>query len=356
ILHQVEGLPTDKFECAQLRLYVDREDQVAGGAPRPEGFVPGQPIAMGPLLLKKLEAQGASISLDAQDRYVTFEIPTLGTRGVGRWLSVDLIKQQISWINRLPPEPPHAEPSYLKHMDMEFWAPELGYRFDGSSAHLGWLAANGPGNAVFSTPEHGKWELGWNKSLQMVPDGQESRVYLKGNVIVRNKEQGRFEASMMDVWLRPLVSATEAPQSGFLSKWVPDRMEAVGNVTIDTPQLVGKFVEMALWFAYVIDQTAPAASANSATNGLALNAPNGQNAQTWIGPPGANNGGGVSNPVIRGLAPQGDEPVGPPVEVTGHRLHGRLLRTHKEMLIDDLTIQGGVTLRREAIDPANPLP
>jgi hypothetical protein len=356
ILHQVEGLPTDRFECAQLRMYVDREDEVANGAPRPAGFVPGQPIAMGPLLLKKLEAQGASISLSSQDRYVTFEIPTLGARGVARWLSVDLIKQQLSWINRLPQETAHGEPSYLKHMEMEFWAPELGYRYDGSAAHLGWLAANGPGNAVFSAPEHGKWELGWNKSLQMVPDGQESRVYLKGNVIVRNKEQGRFEASMMDVWLRPLVSATAAPQAGFLSKWVPDRMEAVGNVTIDTPQLVGKFAEMALWFAYVIDQTAPANTANAANGGLALNAPNGQNAQVWVSPPGVGETGAVNNPVIRGLAPQPNEPAGPPVEVTGHRLHGRLLRTHKEMLIDDLTIQGGVTLRREAIDPANPLP
>lgn len=355
IAHQVDGLPTDRFECAQLRIYVDREDETNNAAPRPSGFVPGQPVAMGPLLLKKLEAQGASINMTPQDRYVTFEIPTLGTRGVGRWLSVDLIKQQVSWINRLPAEPQHSEPSYLKHMDMEFWAPELGYRFDGNSAHLGWLAASGPGNAVFSDPDHGNWELGWNKSLQMVPDGQDSRVYLKGNVIVRNKDQGRFEASMMDVWLRPLIEGgATAPQSGLLSKWVPDRMEAVGNVSINSPQLVGKFAEMALWFAYVTDPPPTPAPGVGGEGGLSLNTPNGQTAQTWVGPP--SGGGAVNNPVIRGLAPQENQTAGPPVEVTGHRLHGRLLRTHQEMLIDDLTIQGGVTLRREAIDPANPLP
>jgi hypothetical protein len=362
ILHQVEGLPTDRFECAQLRLYVERESDEIPQAPKPKGFVPGQPISMGPLLLRKLEAQGASIgNISPNDRYVTFEIPALGTRGVGRWLAVDLIKQQVSWTNRLPTEPQHAEPSYLKHLDVEFWAPEIDYRYDGAAAHLGWLAASGPGNAVFSTPEHGKWELGWNKSLQMVPDGQESRVYLKGNVIVRNKEQGRFEAAMMDVWLRPLVSpnsdgtlsdstSSGGTSVGMLSKWVPDRMESVGNVVIDTPQLVGKFAEMALWFAYVID--APASADNAAPGGLSLNAPNGQASQPWVTQPNGGTGGGI----IRGIAPQANEPAGPPVEVTGHRLHGRLLRTPKEMLIDDLTIQGGVILRRESIDPANPLP
>lgn len=350
LVHQVDGLPTDKFQCSQLRLYVDRKDSTAPGTAPASGFVPGQPIAMGPLLLKKLEAQGAPISMGPQDRYVTFEIPLLGTRGVGRWLSVDLLKQQISWINRLPTEPPHNEPSYLKHLDMEFWAPELGYRYDGAAKHLGWLAASGPGNAVVNSPEHGQWELGWNKSLQMVPDGEESRVYLKGNVIVRSKKQGRFEAAMMDVWLRPLASDNETSQSGLLSKWVPDRMEAVGNVSIDTPQLVGSFAEMALWFAYVIDQTGPTAPAAGTNPGLSLNAPNGANGQSWVESP------KTTNPIIRGLATQNDQPVGPPVNVTGHRLHGRLLRTKREMLIDDLTIQGGVTLRRAAIDPENPLP
>jgi hypothetical protein len=359
IIHQVEGLPPDKFECGALRLYVDRVLETApstvatadNGKP---SILNGQPLKLGPLQLRKVEAEGASAgNAQAQSPYVTFEAPAMGTRGVARWLSMDLVKQQLSWMNRLPTEPAHPEHSYIKHAGTEFWTPELHYRYDGKSNHLGWLAAAGPGNAAMAVEGQGRWEIGWNKSLQMVPDGDDERITMEGDVIVRNEQQGRFAASMIDVWLRSFNKteiATSKP-SGSLSQWLPDRLEAVGKVEVSTTELIGNFSQMALWFAYVLPGSE--GSSVNADAGLQLNAPGGQTGPAWIKPPTAT-ATTLATPNV--LSPSPPKVAGPPARITGHRLHGRLLRTQKEMLIDDLTIQGGVVLKRDSIDPSNPLP
>ncbi len=356
IVHQVEGLPEDRFECGTLRLFIDRAAVATPVTPSVSGtsFTAGQPISLGPVQLRKIEAEGAALgNTSPTARYVTFDCPNIGARGVARSFSLDLVKQQLSWMNRLPTEPPHQEPTYLKYAEMEIWSPEIGYRFDGASTHLGWLAAAGPGNAAMTSPQQGRWELGWAKTLQMVPDRSDSRVTLEGDVVIQNSEQGRFSAATLDLWLRPMQELTPNPSqpAGFMAQWLPDRMEAVGEVAINTPQILGNFSTMALWFAYVLDQPSGPGVMASHGAGLNLTTPTGQNQQTWVKQP-----AGLSADGISSLDSRSRQPAGPPARVSGHRLHGRLLRTQQEMLIDDLTIERGVVLQRESIDASNPLP
>lgn len=138
------------------------------------------------------------------------------------------------------------------------------------SGQLGKFLATGRGWLKGTVPddETQSFEAQWSRKLQFRPQEEYHVLSIEGAAHVQSMGKGSLDGDEIHLWLikAPEVAAATqpvAPKNGSRKKTqlIPDRLLAVGNVVIDSPQITGKVGQMQTWFEHAVPPAAPATPA-----------------------------------------------------------------------------------------------
>jgi len=190
------------------------------------------------LKMSRLVAVGSPFEMDAA---------SISAKAQGRQMNYDLIRRRIEVVGK-----PNA---ILEKGTQQFQAPSLQYELAANPNHLGRVWAAGPGS-VSGTFNEGndkpadKGVIQWGNQLRIEPKNGEYIVSLEGQASVNIDQQGKIEGEQLYVWLRDATPANEKRQ-----KLLPDRMQGIGRINIETPQLVAQTKEIKAWFQHDLPTT-----------------------------------------------------------------------------------------------------
>lgn len=409
--HIVQGLPIDTFDCDELQITVSGQDKPT--------FAQGTPATSSSnWRVERLEALGA-VGKNNRDHsgWLKLNAPGMQAEAQGQHLIMDLIIGQITLSNRLPGTTSRElTPVYLKRESVQVWSPEVQYLSAETVAHdtgakslthnknrLGGILAQGAGRAQMGLKED-SWTLSWGEQLLVRPDlknPDKDLVDVRGSANIKSETHGRFQAERLSFWLTPMtpeLAVQLAPQypNGNVPQALPDRMEADGDVKVDSPQLNARVENMQVWFAY---QTLPAGAdpiaarsqsqptrglLNSTQIALGMNStpPNTMlTANQPVGQPSSQLAN--SNPAVAPNSPPAGlsllpstgvkpsplkQPAMPatksglatnapsPFVVTAKTMRAKVLRTGQESRVEDLMLDGNFALTKNQISDDSPWP
>ncbi len=367
--HRVRNQPEDRFASQTMKLHIDWTDSDGNLRKFSAGRV------------DRIEAEGRN-SDDKTDisRLIRVEAPGIQARGQGRWLEVDLKRGQMAISNRLPgTTEPESDPAYLEKDQFQAWSPDIRIQRDdlvlvatnrAMSANsqdvgrpmqspaiqrLGKIYAAGPGQARLRTQDGDQWKLVWSNHLTLQPDGDDDRLTMDGAAYATSDRHGRFSAEYFDLWFIPPQADVDestnptaaAPSYG---KARPSRMRARGDVIVRSPMLRAQIGDLHAWFVY----PAPPPSSPIPGGNPAMTQPLAR--QPKPSPEtGPGQLAGTTSPFVS--APMRFADVQEtPISVTGNTLKTRILVVNESPTIDDLVIDGNVTVTRERISSQRPMP
>jgi lipopolysaccharide export system protein LptA len=233
------------------------------------------------------------------------------------------------------------------------------------------------------------FEAHWSRQLKMRPYEDNHVISLLGDARAGFTGQGELSADEIHLWLLeppPADKSHPAPPAapGAKSEIQPDRMLAIGQVRINSPQLMGSCGRLEAWFQQVTTPAAPRVVVNSASplsqsfgmpaaTGGAINAPN--NAANTAPGNAPTNGSNNADAPFRAVASQNGSQNGSPngfmpafggpqtrgpqtgtpqrYEVDGQRIRVQLLtQANAPTTVEDLAVDGQVHL----VEIQTPLP
>ncbi len=170
----------------------------------------------------------------------------------------------------------------IENKSFFFESPEITYRSNKDQS-MGDLDAAGPGRVIRrgagNSGTSGTFSSAWNGVLDIRTDGDKKRITMTGGTEIAFQSDTRFAAEQVKFWLWPVKETPQPKLPGDDStptgKWsyLPARLEAVGNVQIVSPELVGTARRLsALWPAVGVVPQRP-----QSTNGLSLSTVTGLN-------------------------------------------------------------------------------
>ena len=313
----------------------------------------------------------------------------------GQHLVMDIMNGTVTLSNKLPGSTSREmTPVYLKREAVQVWSPEVQYQTAAAIANsnqpvgntassapnrLGALLAHGAGRAQMDT-EGDSWKLSWGERLLVRPDPNDpgkDLVDIKGSANINSTLQGRFQAEQLYLWLIPTsaeLSAQLASQypDGNVPQWLPDRIEADGNVDVKSPSLRATVEKMQVWFEYLSQNTRPITSSPASTANTPLNA---QPVAISSAPrPTNDNGGstplkllppnGVTAPPLKQPVTQrpsnnngmlSASPVTPMI-VSAKTMRAKVLRNGNESRVEDLILEGNFALSKNQLSDDTPWP
>lgn len=394
--HVVEGLPVDTFDCNELKLQV-------GWAGKATPSATNQTAQSGSnsadWTVERVEATGAP-SRNANDftRWIKLAAPGMLAEAQGQHLVMDFLTGEVTLSNRLPRAASNeTSPAYLRRESVRVWSPEVQYKTPNSiltndpakrSKRLGALLAKGTGLAEFDSKDE-TWKLSWGNSLLVRPDGDKDLVQIEGSANASSPSQGRFTAEKLFVWLTPVDDAMSlqlAPlyPDGKVPMAIPDRMHAMGDVIIHSPQIRAQVESMQVWFSYPLT-TAPTAVESTSVQPVASTSsvpsqsvtPN-ENPATQplqsqpsvtllpptspiTQPPGfAGKNRNASNNTVGAASQSRGGPwttsKATPMNVTAKTLIAKVMRVGEETRIEDLNLEGNFTLTKDQLTDESPWP
>ncbi len=388
--HLVQGLPIDTFDCDELRLQL-------GWDFKRNTFTPTAPpsssksISSSNWKVERIVAFGAS-GRDANDqsRWLKLSAPGMKAEAQGQHLVIDTLNGSITLHNKLPGTATRdSSRVYLKYDTIQVSCPEVQYinteaianTNEGAAAlgassksnRLGVVIASGAGWGQMDSKGE-SWKLSWGKSLYIRPQGDKDQMIIEGSANVSNPSHGRFTAEQLHLWLTPmnkeLASQLVAQfPDGKVPQALPDRMEAKGDVVVDSPQLRARVESMQVWFAYPTTAARPDSQVNSAQATGLLSQSNAQNAST-------NN---LASAAPLNLAPSMGLPPSPllqpvhadsriapknrlsaapasPLNVTAKTLRARVVNSGDRTFVDDLNLEGNFILTKDQVSDDSPWP
>lgn len=361
VVHQVEGQVEDHFSADQLRMQFQLRKR--------------RPMSNDALwTIQRLEAQGLLHGeADRPGYLVQMDSPGMRTKAIGRRLSLDLSIGRLELSNQLL-QPGGAEASrvYLEREGLQVWSPSLQFEsadlanvYDTvpKDQHLGALYAAGPGTAQLSTQDGDQWKLTWANVLSLQPEGEEDLLTIDGSANAHSQRHGRFASEHMYVWLKRMTDAMKQQYRARYGDVKPnevlaDRLHAKGQVLLDSPTLKAQVDDMKVWMVYpFLTEQVPAAAttarADFQRNRGGEPAMHASQAKTGMSSPHSVMKANYQQPpnasIIETPFPNWNmskvEPT-PPLHVTGPVLRSRVVIEPEQTLIDDLEIEGGVTLIR----------
>jgi len=274
---------------------------------------------------------------------------------------------------------------------------------------LGALLADGAGRAQMGN-KGDAWTLSWGERLIVRPDPNDSDkdlVDIKGSANIYNDSQGRFRAEQLFLWLNPMTPALAAQLAplypdGNLPQAVPDRMEADGKVDVDSPTLRASVEKMQVWFGYQANPlpssaprtvSNPTASTNVVSAVISATPTGNLLANSYTSGPqqgdqainsslnlGERNLGErtLGGPPLNLLPPTGAptpplrQPISPPksssrndvlatkptspLVVTASKMLAKVTRLGDETRIDDMILEGNLTLTKSQLTDDTPWP
>ncbi|MEQ1826269.1 MAG: hypothetical protein ABL921_09990 [Pirellula sp.] len=376
--HHVEGMPIDTFDCQELQLQIGWNHSQST---RLSSSGASAALATGSSNWKvdRLEAFGA-LGKDNHDfsKWIKLDAPSIQSEAQGQYLAMDFLAGSVQLSNRLPDAAAREFPRvYLKKDAIQVWSPEVHYwspetvansmslspqSMTARSNRLGALLASGGVAQMDSKNE--SWKLSWSKKLRIKPDQNDltkDLVIIEGSANVSSPSIGRFLAEEMHLWLSPMtneLAAKLAPRypDGKIPQFLPDRMHALGEVVVNSPQLQARVEDMKIWFAYldaVATQDTPHNAATPAVGqmhsntGLQLSASSGPPPSPLLQPTQPARPSSFSSNVVSQSSP---------LNVTGKVMQARVVSSGTKAYVDNLQLDGSFSLTKDQASDTSPWP
>ena len=422
--HVVEGKPADTFDCNELRLTVGWKTPAAAPAnASPAAVAPVAPLPIasidqveskgvaasqgsadsGVWRLQRLEALGLP-GRDANDqsRWIRLKAPGMDAQADGQHLVMDMVHGMVSLSNVLPGSAPkNSSQVFLKRGNIQVSSPNIQYQNPeilnsekrGEFQRLGWVLADGIGQAQIASEEGEIWNLRWSNRLTIRPHEQRDLISIDGGANISSSQRGRFVAEKLHLWVLPTDAAMAQRLADFyppgqVPKFFPDAISAQGQVIVNAPELNAQVESMAVRFRHLGPQEAMQAGYSVADSGLrssqsqplvgavsptATANPNAPLiANTPLSPNASVNSTGIEPPMLRGAPRLGAAAAGQgsggvagnvsgagrksPMSVTGKTLDTDIVRVGTQSIIESLSLDGNFTLTREFLSEDSPWP
>jgi len=334
-IHQVGSLPPDQFWSQEVQV------KLAPSLPRAGPKPPQTAVGMGALQFKQLTARGMDpVGPITGQNIVRFDAPNIGASARAKRLNINFVDNQLELAGRLEGPQSVSTVATLDYLGYSFRAPSIQYRQSPDAKHLGWLAAEGPGELlVAASSAMGQCNVRWQQSLHMKPDGDKQWIALAGKTLIESKIHGFMTSETLDLWLKPNTqpTPTTSKTSTAATRYLPDRLRAFGDVTLATPQIKADVNELQLWLVH-----APAKDISPASEVLPLSDSAGNPMYQFVGPPTS------GRPITTGLPSNAAVPSSPrpavegsgPVNVEGTLLKSTVIVAEGQSWIDSLTVDG----------------
>ena len=409
VTHQIVGQPLDRFQCYDLEMHFSSaEPEVTDiQSTDPSGLPEGDREALSTWTIDQIRAFGKpSGDPNLPEWWVRLESPGMQTNAIARRLEIDLNRGGISVSNQLQASSPiDSTRVYLQYEGLRVWSPNIAIENEAwrtganrkssgrnssnqadQSAHLGALDAAGPGSAQLMAEDGDEWKLSWASQLKIVPEGNEDHLIIAGNANASSVRQGRFSAEKLDAWLfsvpdQTLEKLRKLEPNRHHSKVLPDRFHAQGQVIVESAQLHAQVEDMKVWLVYPllsrIDSMAPA-NANELAIAPRATQPDGflshsrlpsnsapLNHSSPLGRLASSTGNSSTNRLDDTFAPpalvhsdprQPRENLESPIHVTGPNLRAKIIVEATRNTIDDMELDGGVTVTRDHVTETSPEP
>ncbi len=243
--------PGDQLNCQLLKIVFVSLDET--GQPKTEP-ADGKPDLTN-LEIRRIEADGSPVVLRS---------PRLDIEAQGERLVYDLQTSTASLISR------GQRQATLSRQSDQIVARELHIQRS-ETGDISQIAALGPGWLKGSAPDDPtrEFHIRWSEELRMAPRDGLDVVSIRGAAYVESTGMGVIEAAQLYAWLRrsPPDPSPDQP-SGQLSgirigdsQLVPERLAAIDQVRIDSPQLIGALGKLEVWFRH--EQPLPPVAAAS---------------------------------------------------------------------------------------------
>jgi len=224
----------DQLDADLLEVHFQKQSQT--DSPDGQGVDAGE---MNNLKLRKLVAVGTPFRLNAR---------SVESTAKGNQLIYDLVQKRIEVVGS-----PVAELTKGAH---RFRSPSLQYELAETPSFLGRVWAAGPGEFHGSLSPDSSSDQGyitWNHEFRIEPKNSEYVIAVEGQATVSIDGKGKIEGNQLYVWLQDVTPSGVSKQ-----KLLPQRMQGVGRIEIDTPQFVGSANEIRAWFQFDTPQIQPA--------------------------------------------------------------------------------------------------
>jgi hypothetical protein len=365
--HVVQGKPIDTFDCNELRFNVGWDQAQGQSAWR----------------LDRLEAIGLpGRDPNDQSRWIRLHAPGMQAEAHGQHLVMDMVHGMISLSNVLPgAAPKNSSRVFLKRGNIQITSPNIQYQnpevlTNGSASkftRLGWVIADGIGQAQVESEEGEIWNLHWSKRLSIRPHEQRDLISIDGGANISSSQRGRFVAERLNLWVLPVdgtIASKLAPYypEGQLPTFVPDSISADGQVLVKTPELSAQVESMAVRFRHLDPQEALRAGYSVSESNSKKRVPSDPSgvASSTLVPPGlsAPSAPATLAPGAAGTAinsgPRTALPrvaaATPAMSVTGKTLEADIIRIGSESIVENLALEGNFTLLREFLSAESPWP
>ncbi len=347
-IHQVGSLPPDKFWSQEVQV------KLVPTLPATGPKSPQTTVSMGAMQFQQLTARGMDpVGPINGQTIVHFDAPNIGASARAKRLNINFVDNQIELAGRLEGPQAVSTVAILDYLGYSFRSPSIQYRQPTDGKHLGWLAAEGPGELVVAdSSAMGQCNIRWQQSLNMKPDGEKQWIALAGKTLVESKIHGFMTSESLDLWLKPNTEPKPptAKNSTIATSYLPDRLRALGDVTLATPQIKADVDELQLWLVH-----APPKDTKQAGEALPLHDSAGNSMYQFVSPPAPTT---ETAPIHRAVPPiavppiavQGvaEVPTQPrpagdgsgPVNVEGTLLKSTVIVAEDQSWIDSLTVDG----------------
>ena len=362
--HIVEGRPVDSFAANRIDLQFEAVD--------PASPPPASPLTPSPLevdehsiRLARFEAFGSS-SPDQSDpsRWIKVDAPNFAAGIQTRWLHYRVSDAAIVLANRLPGDADYeTSPIFLHREGVRIWSPKLEYKYlppppaGSDPRHLGLFWADGPGAATMTGESGEEWHLNWAKTLTLRPDGGEDLLSIDGSAQIRSDRQGKYSADQIQLWVSQegTSNVPEPSEDSLAHNVLPQRLKAVGNVSVASAPLRAQVANLGLWFHHLPLDPPPAALA-SALISQPLAVPATDPGPVAV-PVSLSRNDGLLQPAAGDPAAARVLPAGPPMTITGSSMQAKLAcRSGADPVLEHLQLEGDIAMTRERLSEDHPLP
>ena len=309
--------PADRITCERLSVFFARSRHAVGDLMNPDPKGKGN-LGSGEFDLEpcRIEARGNPVDVNA---------PSQDVFARGERLEYDL---QRKWIVLDAPDDgrQHAEVS-LRQGPNEIHGRSLRYESIGPG-RLGRIVCAGPGWIRAQTKEQPSREIlaTWATQLHVRPHEGQQLISLRGAPKLTFGQLGTLTAGEIHFWLFELPPDASTPAGQ--PRLRPDRMSALHDVRLTSPQVTGAVEELGIWFKEELPPQARPGSTHTATGRIT----------------------GVL-PVYRPAEPAAHQPgTRKPsrqqqFDITGKVLTSQVVMRSGQPELAELTVEGNVVLR-----------
>jgi hypothetical protein len=290
----------------------------------------------------------------------------------GQHLVMDLVHGMVSLSNVLPgAAPKNSSKVFLKRGNIQITSPNIQYQNpevlgngqQSKFTRLGWVIADGIGQAQVESEEGEIWNLHWSKRLSIRPHEQRDLISIDGGANISSSLRGRFVAERLNLWVLP-VDATIAPKlapyypDGQLPAFIPDSISADGQVIVKTPELSAQVESMAVRFRHLDPQEASRAGYSVSESNLKSNTTLSPQPEPSapVSPPVLTAPSLPASPTTPKLPAARSQSAPSPMSITGKTLEADIVRIGAQSVIENLSLEGSFTLMRDFLSAESPWP